>query len=78
MLMVKELSNKTPPFIRLKDYIIKNSPKLPDGTPIFSARFWCEQIDEAKAELWKAVVEARKNGTLVPIEKAILKWFGKP
>jgi len=72
------LREKRPPFVRLKDYIIKNSPKLPDGTPIFSARYWAEQIDEAKTELWKAVVESRKNETLVPIEKAILKWFGEP
>ena len=61
-------------FEELKEYILNNAPKLLDGTPIFSARYFAEMIDQAKEEYpygFSVSVSWRQK------DEWFEKWFGK-
>ena len=74
-------------FQKLQEYIRKNAVKLPDDTPIFSARYFIDMIDKAKEEFpiyfKNGVPHHLKLRTLtkqkgqIETMKQIVKWFKK-
>jgi len=57
-------------FEELKQYILENAVKHPDGTPIFSARYFARMIEQAKKEYPKGDDPRQKDNWFK-------KWFGE-
>ena len=60
-------------FEYVRQYILKNALKLPDGTPIFSARHFASKIDEAREEIAHVIY----SGTDLELREVLHKWFGR-
>jgi len=57
-------------FEELKKYILENATKLSNGTPIFSARYFAQMIEQAKKEYPHGDDWRQKD-------KWFKKWFGE-
>lgn len=80
-------------FEDLKNYILNSATKLPDGTPIFSARYFVGMIEQASLEWVELEEQARKlaeeeyDGSQTQLEKRYVfyhvlfqlrtEWFSK-
>jgi hypothetical protein len=87
------LTDNEEKFEDLKDYILNSATKLPDGTPIFSARYFVRMIEQASLEWSELEEQARKlaekeyDGSQTQLEKRYLfyhlllqlrtEWFSK-
>jgi len=70
----KEKKERKGKFEQLKEYILRNTVKLPNGTPMFSARYFARMIEQAKKEFPKRRVAC----DLAEMEEKTGRWWATP